>query len=51
METRASTYISTKQNKTTYTYETLQVPDEMKSRGSKTRTTFNPFHTKYDLQS
>ncbi len=49
MEIRASTYISTK--KGTYTYESLQVPVEMNTRGSKTLTTFNSFHTKYDLQS
>ncbi len=31
-------------------YESLQFPFEMNTRGSKTLTTFIPFHTKYDLQ-
>ncbi len=30
-------------------YESLQFPVEMNIRGSKTPTTFIPFHTKYDL--
>ncbi len=32
-----------------YMYESLQFPVEMNIRGSKTPTTFIPFHTKYDL--
>ncbi len=36
--------------KHTYTYELLQFPVEMNTRGSKTLTTFITFHTKYDLQ-
>ncbi len=31
-------------------YDSLQFPVEMNTRGSKTLTTFIPFHTKYDLQ-
>ncbi len=31
-------------------YNSLQFPVEMNTRGSKTLTTFIPFHTKYDLQ-
>ncbi len=31
-------------------YESLQFTVEMNTRGSKTPTTFIPFHTKYDLQ-
>ncbi len=49
LEIRASTYNSAKLKKT-YTYESLQFPVEMNTRGSKTPTTFIPFHTKYDLQ-
>ncbi len=47
---RASTYISAKLKKRTYMYDSLQFPVEMNTRGSKTLTTFIPFHTKYDLQ-
>ncbi len=50
MEIRASTYISAKLKKRTYMYDSLQFPVEMNTRGSKTLTTFIPFHTKYDLQ-
>ncbi len=31
-------------------YDSLQFPVEINTRGSKTLTTFIPFHTKYDLQ-
>ncbi len=34
----------------TYMYDSLQFPVEINTRGSKTLTTFIPFHTKYDLQ-
>ncbi len=50
LEMRASTYISAKLKKRTYTYETLQFPVELNIRRSKTSTTFIPFHTKDDLQ-
>ncbi len=50
LEIRASTYISAKLKKRTYMYDSLQFPVEMNTRGSKTLTTFIPFHTKYDLQ-
>ncbi len=48
LEIRASIYIS-KLKKHTYMYA-LQFPVEMNTIGSKTLTTFIPFHTKYDLQ-
>ncbi len=47
LEIRGSTYISAKLKKRTYMYDSLQFPVEMKTRGSKTLTTFIPFHTKY----
>ncbi len=50
MEIRVSTYISAKLKKHTYTHKSLQFPVKMNTRGSKTQTTFIPFHTKYDLQ-
>ncbi len=50
LEIRASTYISAKLKKRTYMYDSLQFPVEMNTRGSKTLTTFIPFHTKCDLQ-
>ncbi len=50
LEIRVSTYISAKLKKRTYMYDSLQFPVEMNTRGSKTLTTFIPFHTKYDLQ-
>ncbi len=50
LEIRASTYISAKLKKITYMYDSLQFPVEMNTRGSKTLTTFIPFHTKCDLQ-
>ncbi len=43
-------YITAKLKKLTYMYDSLQFPVEMNTRGSKTLTTFIPFHTKYDLQ-
>ncbi len=43
-------YITAKLKKRTYMYDSLQFPVEMNTRGSKTLTTFIPFHTKYDLQ-
>ncbi len=36
--------------KRTYMYDSLQFPVEINTRGSKTLTTFIPFHTKCDLQ-
>ncbi len=45
-----SAYISAKLKKRTYTYESLQFPVEINTRGSKNPTTFIPFNTKYDLQ-
>ncbi len=50
LEIRVSTYISAKLKKRTYMYNSLQFPVEINTRGSKTLTTFIPFHTKYDLQ-
>ncbi len=50
LEIRVSTYISAKLKKRTYMYDSLQFPVEINTRGSKTLTTFIPFHTKYDLQ-
>ncbi len=50
MEIRVSTYISAKLKKRTYMYDSLQFPVEINTRGSKTLTTFIPFHTKCDLQ-
>ncbi len=41
VEIRASTYISAELKKRTNTYESLQFPVEMNTRGSKTQTTFN----------
>ncbi len=35
-----------KQKKRTYMYESLQFPVEINTRGSKTLSTFIPFHTK-----
>ncbi len=50
LEICVSTYISAKLKKRTYMYDSLQFPVEINTRGSKTLTTFIPFHTKYDLQ-
>ncbi len=50
LEIRVSTYISAKLKKRTYMYDSLQIPVEINTRGSKTLTTFIPFHTKCDLQ-
>ncbi len=50
LEIHVSTYISAKLKKRTYMYDSLQFPVEINTRGSKTLTTFIPFHTKYDLQ-
>ncbi len=50
LEIRVSTYISAKLKKRTYMYDSLPFPAEMNTRGSKTLTTFIPFHTKCDLQ-
>ncbi len=49
LEIRVSTYISAKLKKRTYMYDSLQFPVEMNTIGSKTLTTFIPFHTKYDF--
>ncbi len=46
----ASKYFSVKLKKRTYTYESLQFPVEMNTKGSKSQTTFIRFHTKYNLQ-
>ncbi len=45
-----NTCFAAKLKKRTYTYESLQFPFEMNTRGSKTPTTFIHFHTKYDSQ-
>ncbi len=50
LEIHASTCSSAKLKTRTYTYESLQFPVEINTTGSKTPTTFIPFHTKYDLQ-
>ncbi len=50
LEIRASTYFSAKLKKRTDMYDSLQFPVEINTRGSKTLTTFIPFHTKCDLQ-
>ncbi len=42
-------YIHFCKTEKTYLY-VLQIPVEINTRGSKTLTTFIPFHTKYDLQ-
>ncbi len=47
---RVSTYISAKLKKRTYMYDSLQFTVEINTRGSKTLTTFIPFHMKCDLQ-
>ncbi len=49
-EIRASTYISAKLKKTYLYTRITAVTVEMNTRGSKTPTTFIPFHTKYDLR-
>lgn len=49
LEIRASSYISAKLKKRTYTHASLQLPGEMNTRGSKTPIIFIPFHNKYDL--
>ncbi len=45
----ASKYFSVKQ-KNLPTYESLQFPVEMNTKGSKSQMTFIHFHTKYHLQ-
>ncbi len=50
LEIRVSTYISAKLKKRTYMYDSLQFTVEINTRGSKTLTTFIPFHMKCDLQ-
>ncbi len=40
LKIHASIYISAKHKRSTYSYESLQFPVEMNTRGSKTLTTF-----------